>query len=125
MFAGQLRTALIIAWLIVSTLVLPVLLAPLLVSPDVIFSLAPRCERKVRSSQECALCGMTAGFVLISHGRLNDAVRRNKASIPLYSALIWNECAAAWYAMMIVVTATRPVPKAARRIETEEFSCKS
>lgn len=41
---------------------------------------------------------MTTGFILISEGRLNDAAGRNRASIPLYAALVWNECLALWYA---------------------------
>ena len=98
MFAEQVRRALLIAWLIVSAAIVPILAAPFVLPPRTIFSLAPRCEWKARYGRECVLCGMTTGFILISEGRLNDATGRNRASIPLYAALVWNECLAFWYA---------------------------
>jgi len=116
MFAEQLRKALLIAWLIVSAAIVPVLAAPFVVPPGTILSLAPRCAWKTRYGRECVLCGMTTGFILISEGRLNDAVGRNRASIPLYAALFWNECMAFWYAW----GGMRP-----RLLRTEGYSCRS
>jgi hypothetical protein len=106
MFAEQLRKALLIAWLIVSAAIVPVLAA----------SLAPRCESKARYGRECVLCGMTTNFILISEGRMNDAVGRNRASIPLWAAMFWNECMAFWTAW----GGMRP-----RLHRTEEYSCRS
>ena len=116
MFAEQLRKALLIAWLIVSAAIVPVLAAPFVVPPGTILSLAPRCASKTRYGRECVLCGMTTGFILISEGRWNDAVGRNRASILLYAALFWNECMAFWYAW----GGMRP-----RLLRTEGFSCRS
>jgi len=97
MFAEQLRRALLIAWLIVSAAIVPLLAAPFVLPPGTIQSLAPRCAWKTRYGRECVLCGMTTSFILISEGRLNEAASRNRGSIPLYAALIWNECMALWY----------------------------
>lgn len=116
MFAQQLRTALLIAWLIVSAAIVPVLAAPFVLPPAIIFLLTPRCEWKARYGRECVLCGMTTSFILISEGRLNDAVGRNRGSIPLYAALFWNECMAFGYAW----GGMRP-----RLHRTEESSCRS
>ena len=116
MFAEQLRKALLIAWLIVSAAIVPVLAAPFVLPPGTILSLAPRCESKARYGRECVLCGMTTSFILISGGRLNDAVGRNRASVPLWAALFWNECMAFWYAW----GGMRP-----RLHRTEELSCRS
>lgn len=116
MFAEQVRRALLITWLILSAAIFPILAAPFALPPRTIFSLAPRCEWKARYGRECVLCGMTTGFILISEGRLSDAVGRNRASIPLYAALVWNECIAFWY----VWGELRP-----RLHRTEEFSCRS
>ena len=116
MFAEQVRKALLISWLIVSAAIVPVLAAPFVLPPRTISSLTPRCEWKARYGRECVLCGMTTSFILISEGRLNDAVGHNRASIPLYAALFWNQCMAFWY----VWAGLRP-----RFQRTEEFSCRS
>jgi len=104
------------AWLIVSAVIVPVLAAPFLLPPKTVLSLAPKCQWKARYGRECVLCGMTTGFILISQGRLNDALRRNRASIPLYAALAWNEFVAVWYALGQL----RP-----RLHRTEDVSCRS
>ena len=114
----QARTALLAAWLIVSAAIVPVLAAPFLVPPRTLLSLMPPCQSKVRYGRECALCGMTRGFILISRGRFDDALRRNRASIPLYAALLWNEFLASWF----VLESFRPRP---RLQPTEEVPCRS
>jgi hypothetical protein len=124
MFEDQLRTAFLISWLVVSTLVFAVLLAPFLLPPQAIFDLAPACENRIRYGRECPFCGMTTSFVFISRGRLNAAARQNKAAIPLYSALVWNECVAIWYTLGEVRRMWRPARRS-RIARTEETSCRS
>ncbi len=125
MFAEQVRTALLAAWLIVSAVILPVLAAPFVLPPNTIFSLAPQCQWKAKYGRECVLCGMTTSFILISEGRLNAALHRNRASIPLYAALVWNECAAVWYAWGGLRQTWEQARRRRPRLQTEEFSCKS
>lgn len=96
MFAEQLRTALITAWLVVAIIIAPVLIAPFVLPADAIFAAVPLCEAKAQGG-ECSFCGMTTAFVMIGHGLLDDAYEANHASLPLFSALVWNELVALWF----------------------------
>jgi hypothetical protein len=125
MFSDQLRTALLISWLVISTLLVPLLLAPFLLPPQVILALAPERGRRTGEDHECAACDMAASFVLISEGRLNAAIRRNEAAIPLYSALVWNECVAIWYALEEIRRTWKDSRRSRKRVQTEKFSCRS
>jgi Protein of unknown function (DUF2752) len=125
MFAEQVRTSFLTAWLIVSAVILPVLLAPFVLPPQTIFSLAPQCQWKAKYGRECALCGMTTSFVLISNGELNAALERNRAGIPLYSALLWNELVALRYTLGELRQTWRLVRRRGHRLPTEEISCRS
>lgn len=126
MFPADLKTALLIVWLLVSLLIFPVLAAPFLVPPDSLLSLAPACEWKVKYNRECPLCGMTTAFILISDGCLNQAVEANRGSVPLYSALLWNQFVALWYVFgQFRLRRAGTAPYAHRQLETEEYSCKS
>jgi hypothetical protein len=120
MFAEQVRTSLLAAWLVVSAALFAVLAAPFLLPPQTIFSLAPKCEWKTRCGRECAMCGMTTGFILISRGRFNDALGRNRGSIPLYAAVVWNECTAFWYAIG-GLRRSWEARRRPRRLQTEEL----
>ncbi|HEU4539014.1 MAG TPA: DUF2752 domain-containing protein, partial [Polyangiaceae bacterium] len=56
--------------------------------------LSPACHFKATFGRECPTCGLTRAFCALSHGRLDDARRYNRASPPLY-ALWWaGSCAA-------------------------------
>jgi hypothetical protein len=118
-FARQLRTALCIAWLTMSVAVCGVLLAPFVLPPATVFALAPVCQWKVKYNRECVLCGMTASFVAISRGDFHTAARRNKGSIPLYLALVTNQCVAFCFALG-KLGRTAPLPGWG----TEALSCK-
>jgi len=109
-FGAQLKRALWIDWLVVSGAILFVLLAPLVLPERTALALAPVCEWKAKHHKECPLCGMTAGFVAISRGDFARAAERNRGSVPLYGALIMNECLAARVVL--------------GRRKKEEFSCK-
>lgn len=95
------------------------LAAPFVLPPATVAALAPRCQWKEKYGRECALCGMTTSFLLISKGRLNDALRHNRAGIPLYAALVWNECLAAGYALSALAGKRQP-----RLAPAEELSCR-
>jgi hypothetical protein len=125
MFAEQVRTSLLTAWLVVSAVLLAVLAAPFILPPQTIFSLAPKCQWKTKYGRECPLCGMTTSFVLISRGRFDDALDRNRGSIPLYSAMVWNECVALWYTIGGLRRNWERAGRRQRRFQTEECSCKS
>ncbi|MGA2326739.1 MAG: DUF2752 domain-containing protein [Bryobacteraceae bacterium] len=119
MFAYQLRTALRIAWLAVSLAVGVVLLAPLVLPQETIYALAPVCQWRAKYNRECIFCGMTASFIAISRGDFETAAQRNKGSIPLYLALVANQCAALWFALGQL---GRIAP--GRYWATEELSCR-
>lgn len=125
MFADQVRTSLLTAWLIVSAVFLAVLAAPFVLSPQTIISLAPKCEWKVKYGRECVLCGMTTSFILISQGRLNGALERNRGSLPLYSAMVGNECIALWVAIGGLWRSRERAGWKRRQLQTEGLSCKS
>jgi hypothetical protein len=129
-FAQQLKTALAAAWLIVSGVVIaPAVLAPFVLPADTIYALAPLCEAR-SAGGECAFCGMTQAFVMIGHGMLNDAWAENHASLPLFSAMVWNQGVAFWF---VLTALAGRLPRRAIRVvfrtragceETEETACK-
>lgn len=112
MFAEQLRTALITVWLVVAVFIAPVLIAPFVLPADTIFAAAPLCEARAEG-RECAFCGMTTAFVMIGHGLLDDAYAANHASLPLFSALVWNELVALWF---VATAGARVLPRHPIRI---------
>lgn len=109
-FREQLRKALWIDWLVVSGVILFVLLAPLALPARTLFALTPVCEWKAKYNAECCLCGMTRSFIDISRGDFARATERNRGSVPLYAALLANECLAAWFIL--------------RRAKKEESLCR-
>jgi hypothetical protein len=111
MFAQRIGSVCLIAWLGISGLGLPALLVPLVFLPHTVLALLPQS-------------GLVASLVLVSEGQLNDAVRENVAGIPLYAALIWNECVAIWYTLSELRRTWRQVRRGRRRLRTEEYSCK-
>lgn len=111
MFGDRIRTVCLIAWLGISGLVFPVLLLPFAVLPQTILVLVPDS-------------GLIASLVLVSEGRLNAAVQESAAGIPLYAALVWNECVAIWYTLGELRRTWRQVRRSRDRLRTEEFSCK-
>ncbi len=126
MFLADLKTALLISWLLISLMIFPVLAAPFLVQPETLMSLTPVCEWKVKYNRECPLCGMTTAFILISEGRLNEAVEANRGSIPLYAALLWNQFVAFWYVFgQLRLRRAGAATDPHRQLETEEYSCNS
>jgi len=92
--ARQLSTSLILAWLALSVAAGGVLLAPFVLPPAALGALAPECQWKDRYHRECILCGMTTSFVAISRGDFRAAARHNQGSLPLFLALLANECVA-------------------------------
>lgn len=82
--------------LVASATLLPMLLLALVVSfsvtPEDIETgrvvLSPTCHFKATFGRECPTCGLTRAFCALSHGRLGDAQRYNRAAPALY-ALWW------------------------------------
>ena len=119
MFANQLRSALLIAWVAVSVAISGILLLPFALTPGTVRALAPACQWKTKYNRECAFCGMTSSFVAISRGDFRTAAKRNRGSIPLYLALVGNQCVAIWFALGNL---RRAAPL--RRWGLEELSCR-
>ncbi len=94
---GEFATALRIVWMAVSLVVLSTLLAPWIFAEEQIAAVVPKCEWKARYGKECFLCGMTTAFIDIAHGRLGDAERSNRGSLPLYGAFVMNEAGLALF----------------------------
>ena len=88
------RLAFGIVWLVISVVILLILLAPHVLPADTVRALAPQCEWQAKYNKDCALCGMTRGFILISHGRLREARNANRNALLLYSLFVLNEIAA-------------------------------
>lgn len=104
--AQQARNALILAWLIASLPLAAIVLAPFLLPADVIYEFAPECEAEVAG--ESPLCGLTTAYIMIGHGLVNEAWKENRASLPLFSVLVWNGCAALWF---VLTAAGRRLPR--------------
>lgn len=94
MIAREIRTSLILAWLALSVVAGGVLLAPFVLPPAALEALVPECQWKARYHRECAFCGMTTSFVEIARGDFRAAARHNQGSLPLFLALLANECLA-------------------------------
>ncbi len=133
MFIDQLKTALIIAWLIISLALSIAVVGPFVLPADVLFGLMPGCEARAEG-HECSFCGMTTAVIMIGHGLPDEAWRANRGSLPLFSALVWNECVALWFVVTALARALlrRPVRLVVRtredsrpEIRAEETSCKS
>ena len=48
----------------------------------------PNCDYKASYGKECAACGLTRSFCEISKGNIQNAIRYNSASIPLFTAFL-------------------------------------
>src|SRR5205807_10148559 len=82
--------ALTLAWIIATLITVATLLAPAMLSQSRISWITPQCERRVKTGQPCFFCGMTTGFINITHGHWRDAERANRASVPLYAGFACN-----------------------------------
>jgi hypothetical protein len=94
--AGDLKLAVVIAWLCLTALTLPAVLAPFFLADDTILDWTPVCERRAKYGEECALCGMTRSFLLIWRGNFGEASERNRAGLPLFFGMAGNQLAAVW-----------------------------
>jgi hypothetical protein len=92
--AREIRTSLILAWLALSVVAGGVLLGAFVLPPTALAALAPECQWKARYHRECIFCGMTTGFLEIARGDFRAAARHNQGSLPLFLALLANECLA-------------------------------
>jgi hypothetical protein len=97
--AREIGTSLILAWLALSVAAGGVLLAPFVLPPAALDALVPECQWKAKYHRECILCGMTTSFVEISRGDFRAAARHNQGSLPLFLALLANECLALGFAL--------------------------
>jgi hypothetical protein len=92
----QIRVAAWWVWAVL-TLIFAVTLAAASILPESrVMRLAPVCERKARTGQECPLCGMTHAFLSISRAQFHTANNQNAGSLPLYAALLFNEGLFVW-----------------------------
>jgi hypothetical protein len=100
--AGEFKAALRIVWRALSLAALSAVLAPWMFSAEQIAAVVPKCEWKARYGKECFLCGMTTAFIAIAHGRVGEAERVNRGSVPLYAGLVVNQ--------IVVVLFRKPKP---------------
>ncbi len=123
--AEGLKTALLGSWLALSTLLLPSLVAPPLLPDEALLFLSPHCQRQAALGHECWACAATGGFLLASTLRLDAAERRSHFGIPLYAALVWNECLALLYTTGELRWLWTQLRRARQRARTsEEYSCR-
>jgi hypothetical protein len=95
MSAGPLKGLMLFAWMVASLLIFPLLLAPFVAPAHFLLSMLPNCPGEAAGGG--ILCTLAQGLILISRGKLNDAVRAAPVAIPVYAALIWNQCVAFWF----------------------------
>lgn len=88
---NDIKTSFLLSWLTMSAVILVVLVSPFLLSDKTIYSIAPKCEWKIKYHKECVLCGMTTAFIEISKGQLSAANRSNRFSLYLYLVFSVNE----------------------------------
>jgi hypothetical protein len=86
----EFKKAFTISWVLVTLVTTVTLLAPFILSEPQITRITPQCERRTKSGHPCFFCGMTTGFIDIAHGRLREAGRANRASVPLYAGFVGN-----------------------------------
>jgi Na+-transporting methylmalonyl-CoA/oxaloacetate decarboxylase beta subunit len=110
-FADRIKTAFLVLWLSASGLLFPLLLVPFALLPDAIVVRAPDT-------------GLIASLVMVSEGRLNAAVHESPAGIPVFAALVWNECVAVWYTLGEMWRIWRQLRRGRKRLRAEEMSCK-
>jgi hypothetical protein len=107
--------------LVASATLLPVLLLALVVSffvtPEDIEAgrvvLSPTCHFKATFGRECPTCGLTRAFCALSHGRLGDAQRYNRAAPALY-ALWWAGSATAFATLLHALLVRSEIRKVSR-----------
>ena len=106
----MLRGLLLFAWITASLLIFPVLLAPFLLPVEAILSAVPNCGSLGIGGS--LLCALAKGFILVSRGEFDEAVRANAAAIPVYAALVWNQCVAIWFVWTELALMRQPAPGA-------------
>jgi len=89
--AAEVRLALLGAWVTASLVAAAVLLAAAAVPAQVALRLAPRCVWKAHHGRDCPGCGMTRALLLAARGRCAEAMRTNRASLPVFGLLVVNE----------------------------------
>lgn len=115
-------------WLILTGCGTAALLAPHVVPAWGIKQLASYCRSP---HDDCALCGMTRGFVLIADGELEAGVSINRGAVPLYFLLLANASLALWYACRSAFKGIRRRLKVvehgrwAAKCKAKEQTCKS
>ncbi len=124
MLAVRLKTALLVGWLALSTLLLPSLVTPLLLPEVAIAVLGPECERRAVTGEECGWCAVTNSFLLAAGGRIDAAVRRSPFGLPIYAALLWNECLVLIYTTGELRWLIGQMRRVKKRAGTEEVSCR-
>ena len=87
---SEFKKAFTISWIVITLVMVVTLLAPAILSESQTARITPQCERKAQTRQPCFFCGMTTAFIDIAHGRLRDAERANRGSVPLYAGLVCN-----------------------------------
>lgn len=93
--AGDLRRALLGAWLVLSVALGLGLAAALALPAGQVLALAARCEIPGGHREPCAACGMTRAFLAWKAGDLRTAAQANAAGPVLFPLLGLNEAAAA------------------------------
>jgi hypothetical protein len=122
--ADRIKTVLLVGWLASSTLLLAAMITPLLLPAEALVVLAPQCPERLTTGHACPSCAIANSFLLISGGRLDAAARQSDLGIPLYAALVWNECLAFLYTTSQLRRLWAQLRRLRQRTETEEYSCR-
>ncbi len=89
--ASDFRKALRSLWAILSLATAIVLVASFVLTPAQAARVTPQCVWRAKFHRDCACCGMTRAFLLISQGRFQEARAANRGSLPVYGGFLLND----------------------------------
>ncbi len=93
----EFKLAFAISWVIATIVTTGCAVAPYMLDEGRIAHMTPRCESMSKLGRPCFFCGMTTAFIDIAHGRLREAGRANRGSLPLYAGFVCNGVLAAGF----------------------------
>jgi len=78
------------AWIFYSALIALLLVLTFILPAETILNNTPVCSSLTETGNPCAACGLSNGFVRLSHGKINVALKANKYSLMIYTLFMLN-----------------------------------
>lgn len=90
MIDSDYKKSIFIFWSVISTILIAVIICPYVFTESSILSYSPKCYSKLILNQDCALCGMTRGFIQLSKGNVYSAITYNQLSPFIFFFFVMN-----------------------------------